>query len=355
MARLTVRLGAIRTNFRTLSEMAGTARIGAAVKADCYGLGMARIAPVLAAEGCRDFFVANAREGAELRALPGLASARIFVLHGPHSDDGERFARHDLTPVLNSESDIAHWRAVGAGRPSALHIDTGMHRLGLSVDAAGAFLSDASAMKALHVVHVMSHLACSDEPDHPMNGDQRVRFAAITTGLGGITRSLANSAGIALGSDYHFDLVRPGIGLYGARPGPRSEHSLRPAVELTAPILALNTVNTGEGVGYGRHFVAPSPRRIATLPLGYADGIPRRASGRAFAYVGDQPVPFVGRVSMDLTTLDVTECADIDIGQPVRFFGRAGEVETMATHLETIAYELLTSLSRRALRSYEDQ
>lgn len=351
-ARIRIDLGALCGNYRSLAEKAEGAAVGAAIKANAYGLGATRVGAALAREGCGHFFAASMEEAEALR--PVLPDAHIYVLHGVGVGEAARFHRARLIPKLNTPAQVARWRAEGAGRPCTLHLDTGMHRLGLGPEDARALLSDHAALQALGVIHVMSHLACSDRQGDPMNAAQRARFDALTRELpAGITRSLSPTGGIFQGRAYHYDMVRPGIGLYGASPDPTWITGLEPVVTLEAPVLALHDLPIGESVGYGGDFCAPRAMRLATIALGYGDGVPRRVGGRWAFRHGDRHLPVVGRVSMDLITLDATGIKDLAEGDYVRLFGRPGELEACAAAIETIPYELLTGLSLRAIRSYE--
>jgi alanine racemase len=366
-ARLTVRLPAIVANYRTYRRMAGPTAVAAVVKADGYGLGAARIAPALAQAGCDSFFVARLEEGIALRkAVP---QARIFVLDGAAADAVPALISHRLTPALNSLAQIAAWSAAAGVSASpldaVLHVDTGMNRLGLAGDELAILSGEhAKRLTGINLVLVMSHLACSDDPTNKMNAEQLSRFKQALAMLPPAPASLAASHGAMLGMDYHFDLVRPGVALYGANPqtheGPRSGKEgsdapslMQTAAVLTAKVLQVRRIDSGQSVGYAATFRAKRPSMIATVALGYADGIPRALTNKGFAAIGGVRVPIAGRVSMDVITLDVTDLAQPPhIGDDVELLGdtmRLGEVAAMAG---TNEYEILTRL-RRVPRIYE--
>lgn len=335
---LHIDLQAIVANWKALAAMAPGARAAAVVKADAYGLGAARVAPALHDAGARDFFVALASEGRALRScLPD--DARIHVLSG-------HMAGADLTgliPVLNSPEQFFRDRALRPGRPFAVQLDTGMNRLGLEPGEWAAIRAEALAAGP---AFIMSHLACADEPDHPANATQLAAFRAITDGCG-VPRSLAATGGTLLGPDYHFDMIRPGIGLYGGLPFADA----RAVVRLSLPVIQTRIVQPEEFVGYSATWTADAPRRIATVAAGYADGVLRAiSSSGASLYAGDRACPIVGRVSMDLTTADVTGLPDVP--PHLDLICPAQSVDRLAGFAGTIGYEILTSLGSRYDRVY---
>ena len=335
---LHIDLQAIVANWKALAAKAPGARTAAVVKADAYGLGAARVAPALYAAGARDFFVALVSEGRALRPhLPD--DARINVLSG-HMEGADLTG---LVPVLNSPEQFFRDRAMRPGRPFAIQLDTGMNRLGMEAGEWAAIRAEALAAKP---EFVMSHLACADEPDHPANAMQLAAFRAMTDGCD-VPRSLSATGGILLGPDYHFDLVRPGIGLYGALPFADAQ----PVVRLSLPVIQTRIVQSGEFVGYSATWTADGPRRIATVAAGYADGILRSISSKgASLYAAGTACPIVGRVSMDLITVDVTGLADVpgelDLICPEQ------PLDRLADHAGTIGYEILTSLGHRYDRTW---
>lgn len=356
-ALLTVDLGAIRSNWRLLRDTAAGAVCSAVMKADAYGLGMDMVAPALAQEGCRVFFTAHLEEGMRLRPLLP-ADATIYVLHGPPPGTSADFIEHGLVPVLNDPAQVADWRAAGRrlGRrlPAALQFDTGMSRMGLAPADVDGLLRDPAWKDEVQPVLAMSHLACADEPGHPVNELQRERFAALRARFAGIPGSLANSSAIFLGPGYRHDLVRPGAALYGINPQPGSGNPLRQAVALRARIVQSRSVQAGDIVGYGARYVAEGPRRIATIAIGYADGWLRSLSGRGHAFIDGRRVPFAGNVSMDSITLDVTGIPEsrVQPGQEVELLGAQQSVDDVAREAGTIGYEVLTGLGSRFHRRY---
>jgi alanine racemase len=362
-ARLTVRLGAIVANYRTYRRMTGPTAVAAVVKADAYGMGAAHVAPALAGAGCDSFFVARLEEGIALRKF--VPQARIFVLDGAHPDSVPALLRYSLTPVLNSLAQIAAWSAaagVGTGALDAvLHVDTGMNRLGLPRDELAILSAEqGKRLAGLNLVLVMSHLACGDEPQHKMNADQLSRFRQALAMLPPAPASLAASHGAMLGMDYHFDLVRPGVALYGANPqtqeggtGGDKPNLMQTAAVLTCRVLQVRRIDSGESVGYAATFHAKRPSMIATIALGYADGIPRTLSNKGAVAIGGARVPVVGRVSMDLMTLDVSDLPEPPaMGQDVEIMGDTITLGEVAARAGTNEYEILTRL-RRAPRDYE--
>jgi len=360
-ARLTVDLDAIRANYRLLRKQAGPAACAGVMKADAYGLGMAQVAPALVREGCRVFFTAHVDEGMRLRALVP-ADATIYVLHGPPPGATGAFLEHDLVPVLNDPAQVADWRAaartLGRVLPAAIQFDTGMSRMGLAPADLQALLDDPALLDGIRPVLAMSHLACADEAAHPMNALQCERFA---TGLArlrarfpGLPGSLSNSSGIFLGGAFHHQLARPGAALYGINPQPGTANPLRQVVSLAASIVQTRTVQAGDVVGYGAHFTAPGPTRIATIAIGYADGWLRSLSGRGHVFIDGVRVPVVGNVSMDSITLDVSGFPDARVapGQLVELLGAHQTVDDVALDAGTIGYEVLTRLGSRFHRSY---
>ena len=310
----------------------------AVVKADAYGLGAAEVSRALFDQECRHFFVAHFDEAQAVRAAVPEKDAVIYVLNGPFGATAREFAAGGFVPVLNSPGDIAYWadfaKNSGQKQPAIIHIDTGMNRLGLSSGEAAALAADTGVLKPLDIRYVMSHLACGDEPSHPMNGEQLERFRELAQALGLPLRlSFANSAGILLGPDYHFDLVRPGCGLYGIHPQSEGENPMAGAVTLKARIVQTRGIDISSTIGYGAAYRAASPVNCATVSAGYADGYLRSLTGRGKVFIGGIACPVLGRVSMDSIVVDTTAL-------------------TAKPQAGTIGYEILTSLGKRYRRQY---
>ena len=354
-ALLTIDLDGVAANWRALNDrIASTVHCGAAVKADAYGLGAARVAPALYAAGCRRFFLATIDEAITLRPhLPD--DAALIVLGGPLPGTNEDFVEHGLWPVLNTPQQVAQWsEAVESGGPvppCVVHVDTGMSRLGLTV---AELDHGAERLAALRPALVMSHLACSEDGAEPMNAAQLATFRAMRLRLPDSAASLANSGGIFLGAAYHFDLVRPGAALYGVSPNPEAAAVLRQVIALQGRILQVRDVDSPQTVGYGATHRIRRKSRLATVAAGYADGYLRSLSNRGHGIVGGIRVPLVGRVSMDLIIFDVTDAPEplVRPGGFVELIGPDHTVDDLATEAGTIGYEILTSLSPRYHRSY---
>lgn len=337
--KITIDLGALTRNWQALNRMAA-GRAGAVVKADAYGLGLAPVAKALAQAGARTFFVAMAEEGAQLRDILG-PDPQIFVFSGHMDGDAVDISGKSLIPLLNSAEQVARHKTALPNGPYGIQLDTGMNRLGVEPADWAALRSDLDPML------VMSHLACADAPDHPQNSAQLNAFRDMTEGHDA-PRSLAATGGTLLGSDYHFDMVRPGIGTYGGLPFEQAE----PVVKLSLPVVQVRDISPGETVGYGATFQTETPRKIATVSGGYADGLIRAMTGNAVLWHGTTPCPLAGRVSMDLMGVDVTDCAEppeyLDILTPTQ------TVDNLADAAGTIGYEILTSLGPRYARAYVD-
>lgn len=335
---LQIDLAAIVANWTALAGKAPGARASAVVKADAYGLGAGRVVPALHAAGCRDFFVALASEGRAIRPhLPPDATINVLSGHMEGADlDG-------LVPVLNSAEQFFRDRTMRPGKPFAIQLDSGMNRLGMEAAEWAAIRAEALAAGP---AFIMSHLACADEPDHPANAAQLAAFRAMTDGCG-VPRSLAATGGILLGPDYHFDLIRPGVGLYGGMPFAEA----RQVARLSLRVIQTRPVEAGEYVGYGATWTASGPRRIATVDAGYADGILRALSGSgASLYAGGVACPIVGRVSMDLITADVTALATVP--DALELICPEQTIDRLADFAGTIGYEILTALRQRYVRTY---
>lgn len=351
--RLAVDLAALVRNWRTVSRAAAPAETGAAVKGDAYGTGIERTVAALSAAGCRTFFVALPAEGVRVRAAA--PEAAVYVLNGYVASAGALYRAHRLQPVIGTPAEVADWLddTGGLGDAVAIHVDTGMNRLGLTIAEAGALAADEAVCARLRPALVMSHLACADVPDHPLNRAQMERFAAVRRLFPGVPGSLANSAAIAALPGARHDLARPGIALYGGR-WSAGAAALETVATLEARVVQVRDVAPGDAVGYGAAFTAARPSRIAILALGYADGYPRRAfDAGTFAAVDGIRVPLAGRVSMDLISVDVTDLPPADLrGRWVELFGPTVPVDEVAARCGTIGYELLTAVGRRVERRY---
>lgn len=360
LAILTIDIDAVVANWRRLSRLAGGAECAAVLKADAYGLGADMLAPALADAGCRSFFVAHASEGASLRACldaAGHAKARIFILHGVQEGEIPNFARHRLIPVLSTLRQIALWRAAGEeSLPAALQVDSGMNRLGLPPAVFHDLAAPRGGLDDLHIVLLLSHLACADDPADPMSRRQLDRFLAMRRLVPEIPASLANSAGIFHGADFAFELVRPGIGLHGIDPIKRNpaDNPLQSAVALQARILQLREIDPAEVVGYGAAFRAAQRTRLATVSLGYADGYLRALSGRGVGAIDGVRVPLAGRVSMDMLTFDISAlpAGAVQEGDFLELAGPTVSIDELAREGGTIGYEILTRLGSRLARRY---
>ncbi|MEX1108289.1 MAG: alanine racemase [Dongiaceae bacterium] len=353
-AVLTIDLAAVAENFRILRQRFAGSALGVAVKADAYGLGAAQVAPALWRAGARLFFVATLDEGIALRST--LADAHIAVLHGLTTGPADAFVEHRLLPVHNSIAEIDAWLAATSGLPSGLHIDTGIARLGMPPREV-EMLAGTKRMAGLALDFVMSHLACGDDPVHALNVQQRDRFRDACAALAiaaSVPRSLVASAGIFLDPSFHFDLGRPGAALYGIGTQSDRPNPMRPVVTLRGKILQLRDVDSDSTVGYGATHRMTRPGRVATIGAGYADGLLRTLGNRGYAVAGGRLVPVVGRVSMDLLTIDVTDLPDAIVrpGQFVDLIGPGNELDALATQAGTTGYELLTLLGSRYARQY---
>ncbi len=342
-ARLSIDLSALTHNYQALRARAGAAEVAPVVKADAYGLGMAALAPWLMHQGARTFFVARLAEGAALRKVLG-ADPIIYVLDG--LTDGATFSTHNLRPVLSTPIHYQQWINGPSDVVAALHIDTGMNRLGIRPEEVSSLPDLGKYLISL----VMSHLACGDEPGHPLNFQQLIKFRSSAAFFPRAQKSLANTAGAYLGQDYAFDLVRPGIGLYGGGPFGVAHSDIATVAYLSAKILQVREVRAGETVGYGATFTATQDMTVATCGLGYADGFLRSFSS-GFVTVLGEVRQITGRISMDLFTCDVTGLK-VTTDDWVEVLGGSQNLDAVAAKAGTIGYELLTRLGPRIARQY---
>ena len=353
--RLAIDLDALASNWRSLKTRAGTADCAGIVKANAYGLGAERVAPALWGAGCRRFFTANL-DGA-LAVRRWLPDADVHVLNGLLGDT-DAYVENHVVPVLNDLGQVERWAACARRHerklPAIVHTDTGMSRLGLPLEEIDALLARPEWLDALDLRFVMTHLACADEPDNPMNQEQLVKFAAIRDRFPGVPGSLANSSGVFLGPDYHADLIRPGYAVYGGNPTLGKPNPMEPVVRLSAQIIQVREAKPGQTVGYGAHHRVKSATRIATIPVGYADGYLRTLSNQGVARVAGIEVPVVGRVSMDLVTLDIgaLPIEKAGVGTWVDLIWGREMLDIVANRAGTIGYELLTALGGRYPRNY---
>jgi alanine racemase len=356
---LHIDLDALASNWRILRDNTGGAETAAVVKANAYGIGIEKAVPALGKAGCSTFFVAHLSEAIRVRAVA--PDATIYVLNGLFAGTCPTYAQFDLRPVLGSFEEIEEWagfcRAQGQKRKAAIHVDTGMNRLGFTVPQ-GLTLKDRAELKDFETALLMSHFVSAEESDNPLNRQQIEAFQAVRASLPGIPASLANSSGIFLAAKPHFDLARPGYALYGGNPTPDQANPMKPVVGLEARIVQLRWVEADHTVGYNGRWLALSKRRIATLSVGYADGYPRSSSARGksgdellagMALVAGRPCPFAGNVSMDLITIDVTDVPENQVqrGDTVILIGGDLTVDEVGRRAGTIGYEVLTNLGSR--------
>jgi alanine racemase len=358
---LTVDLDAIVANWRKLEKTAVPAECAGVVKANAYGCGLEPAAGALAAAGCKTFFVATLDEARAARAL--LPSAAIYVLDGFFQNCGDAFARINARPVIGDLNELAEWdvfcRRSGWEGGAAIHIDTGMNRLGLTIAEAQGIIPRINAGDH-GITLVMSHLACAEAINHPQNARQLATFREIASLFSGVPASLSNSSGVFLGAQFQFDMVRPGAALYGINPTPEADNPMQPVVELKARIVQIRNIEKGETVGYGGTWTARRPTRLAIAAVGYADGYLRAGSSNdgtrgAEVIVAGKRCPIAGRISMDLIAVDVTDLEKNAArrGHMVTLIGEGITVDELAHHFGTIGYEVLTSLGARYARVYK--
>jgi alanine racemase len=340
--KLTISLEAIKQNYHYLSKKIGNVSCAGVVKANAYGLGMAPIAKMLADNGMKDFFVALPEEGIELRHI--LPNANIYILNGILAGEEKDFIHHNLIPVLNDKSQIALWQN---GRPCVVHIDTGLNRLGFNA-------KDIDAIDGLNINLLMSHLACADTPDNPFNDLQLHRFNEATKKYPHIKKSFSASDGIFIGSEYYFDMVRPGAALYGLNHVPTRINPMQTVIQLSVPILQTRVVDQKGFTGYAATYPVTPGQRLATVSLGYADGFLRRLGSQGHLYYKDIALPVLGRISMDLVTVDISALPEsaLRAGDWLDVFTPGQTPDQLARKAGTIGYEILTSLGDRFERVY---
>jgi alanine racemase len=355
-AIVTIDLAALRFNYRVLRKQAAPALCAVAIKGEAYGLGMAQVARVLWEEDCKNYFVSRPMEGAELRAL--LPDTTIYVLDGFYAGEAEFYSEHELIPALTSMDQAQEWAKLGHGAPCAIHVDTGINRLGFTALEFTQLCADSDLKKHLNINLLMSHLACSDEPEHTLNAQQFAAFKTFRTLMPNVPASFANSSGIFL-DGYAQDMVRAGVALYGGNPKTGESNPMKPVVTLQAKVMQTRFVKQGETIGYSATWKAPRNSQIAILGAGYRDGIPRKLSssqvdGPAQVFIAGKRAPIVGRVSMDMMACDVTDFPKIELGTLAEIFGPNISVDEAASWAGTISYELLTHLGNRYHRRYID-
>ena len=358
---LTIDLDAIVANWRKLEKTAVPAECASVVKADAYGCGADRVARALSDAGCKTFFVATLDEATAVRA--SLPEATIYVLDGFFQNCGDAFAKINCRPVIGDLNELAEWdvfcRRSGWAGGAAIHIDTGMNRLGLTLVEAQGIVPRINAGEH-GITLVMSHLACAENLNHALNAKQVATFREIASLFSGVPASLSNSSGVFLGAQFQFDMMRPGAALYGINPTPEADNPMQPVVDLKARIVQIRNVDKGESVGYGATWSARRPTKLAIVSAGYADGYFRAASANdgtrgAEVIVAGKRCPVAGRISMDLMAIDITDLPDKTArrGHMVTLIGEGITVDELAHHFGTIGYEVLTSLGKRYARIYK--
>lgn len=353
---LAIDLAALQRNYERVAAQAAPARAAAVVKANAYGLGALQISRALLAQGCRDFFVAEFVEALELHAdLPG---ATLYVLNGLQPGNEVMCAQANIVPVANSLDQLKRWHATAAklGRklPVILQFDTGMSRLGIPPENRREAKALATESESLDLLYVMSHLASADDNESDQNPAQLAEMQRVSEEFSGISVCFANSGGVFLGAQYHADLVRPGIALYGGAPTGGRPNPMEPVVKLDVAVVQTRTVPPGTAIGYSGSFIATTQMRLATLAIGYADGLPRSLSNRGAFYHQGVRLPIVGRVSMDSTIVDVSALAPdaLQLGSLVEVIGQHQTIDDIASAADTISYEILTRLGTRYRRTY---
>lgn len=352
---LTINLSALIANYRLLAGHFSGEECGAVVKANAYGVGADEVSEALAKAGCNTFFVATLEEGIALRRL--LPERRIAVFHGVGQGEALAFVNHKLIPVLNSPQQIERWRDVARDHVNAvsiLHVDTAMARLGLTQSEWKKLASEPQTIADCRISLLMSHLACASEPEHTVNQQQRLLFEEAKAAFPELPTSFANSSGIFLGKEWHGNLGRPGCSLYGITPNASQPNPMHQVAELSAPIIQLRTLDKDQDIGYGATESRPRGAKLATIAIGYADGIFRTLTGRLHGFIGDYKIPLVGRVTMDMLVFDVSAVPEgllNDTGR-ITIIGKHQPVDTIADLADTIGYEVFCRLGRRVKRVY---
>lgn len=352
---LTIDLDAIAFNYSAICRNVGTScEVATAVKSNAYGLGIDNIAPVLQDAGCKTFYVATIQEAVGLRTIIGY-NPRILTLNGFQADASDAYHRHRISPVLCSEEEVRNWQGFDKGPlKAALQIDTGMNRLGVKYDAVDSL----GLNPGQNVDLILSHFACADIPSHPLTATQYLRFQEVMRYLGDDFRySLCNSYGVFASADYHLDQVRPGMSLYGLNPTPQTDNPMLPVVNLNARIIQLHKARKAESAGYGAIYTFRRDSHLATVSIGYGDGFFRHFGNKAQLFWHGHPCPIVGRISMDLTIIDITDIPqDVpppQVGEMLEVIGPHQSTDDLAEQIGSIGYEILTGLGHRHNRIYK--
>ncbi len=353
---LVINLKALSANYRLFQDKVGdSCAVAGVVKADAYGLGLKTIVKALTALDCPQYFVATLDEAIQLRDVN--AKAPVAVLGGLFHRAENDYLHHNITPILNSPDDITRWQDLAGQKsqmlPAFLHIDTGMNRLGLSADETSALLQGKTKFEGIEIKTIMTHFACADDKNHPLTKKQAHDFANIAQHFEQSQKSLANSPGLFRSDAHHHDMVRPGYALYGGNPTPETSNPMQAVVTLETRILQTRHCKEGESIGYGASHIFDQDSVTATIGMGYADGFQRRADKQKYVYYKGQSCPIIGRVSMDLVTIDLTHLTQKpQAGDMIEILGPHQTIDDLADTVGTIGYEILTSLGRRYTRTY---
>jgi len=341
---LEVDLESIRSNYQLLRNKAEHKNSASVVKANAYGLGVKQVSQTLAQAGCKDFFVANLEEAIEFRQFD--SASNLYVFNGIRKGQRSDFIAHKIIPVINDLAQLEYWQQAGN---YALHIDTGMTRLGITPKQAYELPA-----KSPHLKLIISHLACADTPSHRKNAEQLELFKQISKHFQGVSASLANSSGVFIGQNYHFDLLRPGCSLYGISPNSELANPMQNCVKLSAPILQYRKIDAESDVGYGATSKVKKGSILATVEIGYADGFMRNLSNNFYGYANNIKLPIIGRVSMDMLSVDVSEIPQELLRDDLRieFINQNQPVDIMANAAKTIGYEIFTRIGNRVQRIY---
>ena len=355
-SKLVIDLKALRENYQKIAEFVHPATVSAVVKANAYGLGVQKVAEQLFSIGCKSFFVANLEEAIELRKI--LPNSEIHILNGLYKGWGELLLEYNLKPVLNNFEQMDLWlkmaKLVDKPLPADIHVDTGMSRLGFLYEEIDELATKLTNNKLIKTDIILSHLACSSDPKHPANAAQFIKFNKLTNMFNPKRFSLSASSGIFLGKSYHFDLVRPGVAIYGGNPTPNLPNPMKQVIQLQGSIVQTSRISKGQTVGYGATFKANAPKDVATISIGYSHGVMRSLSNTGRVWIKGFEAPILGRISMDLITVDISKIPSelTSIGTCVNLFGANQTVDQVAKEAGTIDYEVLTGLGQTFNREY---